>query len=67
MYTEEKEEKKIRCQADRIEKLEKQLKYKRTAFLKSTRDQLQYYKKCKRVDKEVGLSGCENCEQKIAR
>ena len=33
-------------------------------MLKSTRDQLQYYKKkCKRVDKEVGLSECENCEQ----
>ena len=58
------EKRKIRCQAERIEKLEKQLKYKRTAFLKSTRDQLQYYKKkCKRVDKAVGLSECENCEQ----
>lgn len=61
---EKRKEKKIRCQADKIDKLEKQLKYKRVAFIKNKRDQLQYYKKkCKRLDKEVGLSECDNCEQ----
>lgn len=40
---EKRKEKKIRCQADKIDKLEKQLKYKRVAFIKNKRDQLQYY------------------------
>ena len=53
---EKRKEKKIRCQADKIDKLEKQLKYKRVAFIKNKRSTSVLQKKCERFDKEVGLS-----------
>jgi len=43
---EKRKDKKIQCQLGQIDKLEKQLKYKTSAFMKNTRGQLQYYKKC---------------------
>ena len=45
VHRREKKDKKIQCQLGQIDKLEKQLKYKTSAFMKNTRGQLQYYKK----------------------
>ena len=63
---EKRKDKKIRCQLDKIDKLERQLKYKTSAFLKNTKGQIQYYKdKCEQLKEKMvaALSECENCEQ----